>query len=96
MKIESIKSKPLKLLILKDDDRLLPQAHRKKIRRIIRALMSMRTIQDFLDIPKGRPHRLKGARSNTYAITVYANWRITFVYHEDDHSIHILDFEDYH
>ncbi len=96
MEIVSIKSKALKLLILKNDPRLLDAKYVPKLRKLITLLRAQESIDAFLRTPKGRPHRLKGDRSDIYAISVYANWRLTFKYVEQDNSIHILDFEDYH
>lgn len=96
MDIVSVKHKGLRRLIEKDDDRLLPAQYRLKIRRLIAILIGLGAIEDFLALPRGKPHRLKGNRSDTYAITVYANWRLTFEYEAETQSLHILDFEDYH
>jgi len=46
--------------------------------------------------PYGRPHKLKGDRDGFYAVSVYANWRITFLHDAKLQTIHILDYEDYH
>ena len=96
MFIVSIRHKGLKKLIVKNDSSGLPQQYVGKIRGLLQALDVAETIEHFLALPKGRPHKLKGDRAGTYAITIYANWRITFKYDVRDHSIHILDFEDYH
>ncbi|PHS41222.1 MAG: plasmid maintenance system killer [Robiginitomaculum sp.] len=96
MEIVSIKSKALKRLILNNDARLLPAQYVPKIRRFITLLRDFDGIEEFLAMPKGKPHRLKGDRANTYSVFISKNWRITFEYIEDDNSVHILDFEDYH
>ena len=96
MDIVSVKHKGLKRLIENDDDRLLPAQYRIKIRRLISILIAIETIEGFLALPRGRPHKLKGNRANIYAISVYANWRLTFEYEAKTQSLHILDFEDYH
>ena len=96
MEIVSIKSKALKLLILKNDARLLPAKYVPKIKYLITLLRGFDGIEEFLIMPKGKPHRLKGDRSDTYSVSVYANWRLTFEHVEEDNSVHILDFEDYH
>ena len=96
MEIVSIKSKALKLLILKNDPRLLPAKYVPKIVDLINSLRDLDGIDEFLSLPKGKPHRLKGDRTGAYAISVYANWRLTFKYVAKDNTIHILDFEDYH
>ena len=67
-----------------------------KIIELIDAFRDLDGIDELLSLPKGKPHKLKGNRSGTYAISVYANWRLTFEYVVKDNTIHILDFEDYH
>ncbi len=96
MDILSIKSKALKLFITKNDKRLLPGKYVGKISAVIDVLLDAETIDDVMAYPYGKPHPLKGERVGTYAISIYANWRITFVYEEKEHTVHILDFEDYH
>ncbi len=96
MDIISIKSKALKLLIERNDTRLIPGKYVRKVRAVLDVLNDAQNIADVLAYPYGRPHKLKGDRAGTYAISVYANWRITFEYNEIKHTIHILDFEDYH
>ncbi|MQA89487.1 MAG: killer protein [Gemmatimonas sp.] len=48
-----------------------------------------------LDQPGLHFHRLKGNRSDTYAVTVRANWRVTWCVDLDGSFIDI-DYEDYH
>ncbi len=96
MDIVSIKSKALKLYLIKGDARLLQKQYLNKIRAVLDALIDAETIEDIMAHPYGKPHKLKGDRSGTYAISVYANWRITFVHNAVDNTIHILDYEDYH
>lgn len=96
MDILSIKSKALKLLITRNDSRLLPAKYVGKVRAVLDVICDAQTIDDVLAYPYGKPHPLKGDREGTFAISVYANWRITFVYEEKEHTVHILDFEDYH
>jgi proteic killer suppression protein len=45
-------------------------------------------------LPMFRFHRLTGDRRGTYSVTVKANWRITFRFHEG--AAHNVDLEDYH
>lgn len=96
MEIISIKSKALKLLVTRNDVRLISAKHVRKVRAVLDVIIEADTIDDVLAYPYGRPHQLKGDRAGTFAISVYANWRITFFYDEKEHTIHILDFEDYH
>lgn len=96
MIIHSVRHKGLKRLIEKDDPRLLPSQYIGRIRDVLDAITEAAHINEFLAFPRGRPHKLKGDRSDTYSISIYANWRLTFTYEASDQSIHILDFEDYH
>ena len=47
-----------------------------------------------LMLPGFQMHRLKGARNDTWAVTVTGNWRITFKFDGID-VIHV-NLEDYH
>jgi toxin HigB-1 len=67
--------------------------HRKRFRMQLAALDTAMAIED-MDIPGFRLHRLKGKRSDTWAISVSGNWRLTFRF-EDGHVLD-LNYEDYH
>jgi proteic killer suppression protein len=63
----------------------------------------VRTIVSFLDVASGpgdmqqpsfRLHALKGRLKGVWAVTVRANWRITFRF--DDGNAYDVDFVDYH
>ena len=96
MDIISIKSKAIKRFIVKGDAKLLPANHVPKIQAILTVLLEVETIDEFMAYPYGRPHRLKGDRDGFYAISVYANWRISFWHEAETNTVHILDYEDYH
>lgn len=49
---------------------------------------------DDMRLPTYHFHALKGDRKGDYAVTVRANWRITFGW-EDGGAVHV-DMEDYH
>ena len=49
---------------------------------------------DDLNLPGLNFHRLSGASKGRYAVSVSANWRITFGWNEQD-AVEV-DFEDYH
>jgi proteic killer suppression protein len=49
----------------------------EKLRRILARLDIATTPQD-LDLPGSRLHPLKGDRKGSWAVTVRANWRVTF------------------
>ena len=96
MKIRSIAHKGLRNLVEKDDARKLPADYVEKIRAVVSRLIAMEDISEFLRIPRGKPHKLKGDRADVYAIAVYANWRITFRHDREENEIWDLNFEDYH
>jgi len=96
VEIISVKSKALKRYIEKGDAKLLPAQHVSKINAVITVLLEVETINEFMAYPYGRPHKLKGDRDGFYAVSVYANWRITFRHDPETNTIHILDYEDYH
>jgi proteic killer suppression protein len=48
----------------------------------------------WLALPLFRFHPLTGNRRGTYSVTVKANWRVTFRFHEG--AAHDVNLEDYH
>lgn len=67
--------------------------HSKRIRLILAQLEQAKTIHD-LNIPTLKLHELKGLRKGIWSVTVQANWRITFRFHNGDAEI--INYEDYH
>lgn len=67
--------------------------HTKRLNLILAQLNQARSISD-LDIPTLRLHTLKGSRKGIWAVTVQANWRITFRFVDGDAEI--VNYEDYH
>ena len=57
------------------------------------ALDTASVIED-INLPGYRLHPLKGQRKNIWAITVSANWRLTFEFNDGD--VYLLNYEDYH
>ncbi|MGA3039925.1 MAG: type II toxin-antitoxin system RelE/ParE family toxin [Bryobacteraceae bacterium] len=49
---------------------------------------------DDMVLPMFRFHPLTGDRRGTYAVTVKANWRVTFRFHEE--AAYDVNLEDYH
>ena len=94
MEIRNVKNKALKAFIESETTKGLPSAHIDKIRDIITFLLEAETIEEIFDLPKYKPHRLKGSRAGTFSLSVTANWRITFAHNSNE--ITDLDFEDYH
>jgi len=91
--IKSFKSNKLKKAFLKDDfSGILPE-HIEKCKLILSVINMATDIAD-LNRPSFKLHQLRGDREGIWAITVRANWRITFKFENGD--AYILDYEDYH
>ena len=72
--------------------RVAPQ-HVGKLLRILTAL-DRSGGPEGMDIPGFRLHPLKGRLQGHYAVSVSANWRVTFRF-EDGHAVDV-DYLDYH
>lgn len=91
--IKSFAHKGLKKFFLTGSKARIQAKHEKRIHLILAQLNQARNIQD-MDIPTLKLHRLKGNRKSTWAVTVQANWRITFRF-VDGNAEHV-NYEDYH
>ena len=67
--------------------------HAKRLRELLTALNAARGPAD-LNRPSWRLHGLAGDRSGFHAVTVQANWRLTFRFVGQD--VELLDYLDYH
>lgn len=65
----------------------------EKVRKILSALEAANSPED-MALPMFRFHALVGDRRGTYSVTVKANWRVTFRFHEG--AAHGVNLEDYH
>ncbi|MGA2686465.1 MAG: type II toxin-antitoxin system RelE/ParE family toxin [Candidatus Korobacteraceae bacterium] len=91
--IRSIRHKGLKRLFEDDDPRGVNQDHVGKLRNILARLAAARTVED-VDLPGFRLHPLRGELTGFYAVTVRANWRLIFRFH--DGYAEDVDYVDYH
>jgi proteic killer suppression protein len=91
--IRSVKHKGLKRLLEDGDRSRLPADMADRIENMLTALNDALAIEE-LDRPSYRLHQLKGDLKGHYAITVRANWRITFRF--EDGEVLDVDFVDYH
>ena len=71
----------------------LPPDMVTRIALILSVIDTANTI-DEIDLPSFRLHRLSGDRKGQWAVTVRANWRITFRF--DAGQADDVDFVDYH
>lgn len=67
--------------------------HSDKLRRILIRL-EVATCPDDMDLPSFVLHPLKGEKLGLWAVTVQANWRVTFRFTGQD--VEIVNYEDYH
>lgn len=86
--------KGLKRLSEDDDPSGLPPHSIGKIKAILAALEFADELSQVATLPGWRLPALKGRRQGEYAITVTANWRITFTVQEN--VVTNLNLEDYH
>ncbi|MEW5746701.1 MAG: type II toxin-antitoxin system RelE/ParE family toxin [Nitrospirota bacterium] len=67
--------------------------HAKQLRLILTILDAASSIEG-INVPSLRLHRLKGERKDTWAVTVQANWRVTFRF--ENGNVEVVNYEDYH
>lgn len=91
--IKSFKHKGLKKLFEQGSANGINPEHLKKVK-IILATLDRATCVEEINAPAFGLHELKGDRKGIWAVTVRANWRITFKLENGD--AYILDYEDYH
>ncbi len=91
--IESFRHKALKRFYENNELRGLPQDMVERIREILTALDAAETIAE-MNLPTFRLHPLKGKLKGFWAVTVRANWRITFRF--EGGSVLDADLVDYH
>jgi proteic killer suppression protein len=91
--ITSFRSRSLKRFWERDDRSKLPADRIERIAMILDRLDSATSPED-LNLPGTGFHKLSGTSKGRYAVSVSANWRITFGWLEQD-AVEV-DFEDYH
>jgi proteic killer suppression protein len=67
--------------------------HQKRLRDLLTALNAAND-PSYLGHPSWRLYKLAGGLSGFYALTIQANWRLTFRFVEND--VELLDYLDYH
>jgi len=91
--IVTFRHKGLKRFYEDDDASKLPPDMLERIRGILTVLDHARNLKA-VDRPALRLHALKGGLKGFHAVTVRANWRIVFRFHEGE--VRDVDFVDYH
>lgn len=67
--------------------------HAKKLRLILAMLNDAQSFDD-INAPALRLCPLKGQRAELWAVTVQANWRVSFRFENGD--VYVVDYLDYH
>jgi len=91
--IRSFRHKGLKRLYEDDDSRFVVAEHVTKLRNILARLDAAGSVED-MNLPGLNLHALKGKLKGFMAVTVRANWRVTFRFVEG-HAFEV-DYLDYH
>ena len=91
--IRSFKHKGLERFFITGSKKGIQPDHTEKIARILDRLDASVSPVD-MNLPGYRLHELKGKESETWAVTVNGNWRITFQFKGQD--AFIVDYRDYH
>lgn len=91
--IKSFRHSGLKELYEEGRSARVAQGHISKLLRVLTALDRSGSPSG-MDIPGFRLHPLKGPMKGRYAVSVSANWRVTFRF-EDGHAVDV-DYLDYH
>jgi proteic killer suppression protein len=91
--IGTIKHKGLSRLHQKNDRSGIRPDLVDKAQKILSSLEAADVPED-MALPMFRFHPLTGDRRGTYSVTVKANWRITFRFH--DGAAYDVNLEDYH
>jgi toxin HigB-1 len=91
--ILSFKHKGLEAFYARGHKSGIQPIHANRLRELLTALNAAKGPQD-LGKPSWRLHGLSGDRVGFYAVTVNANWRLTFRFIGSD--VELLDYLDYH
>ncbi len=91
--IRSFRHKGLKRLFENAETKGVRQDHVEKIENILAVLNRARAAED-MDLPGFHLHPLKGDLKGFWGVTVRANWRIVFRFHEGEP--YDVDLTDYH
>ncbi len=91
--IQGFKHKGLKRLFENAETKGVSQDHVEKLENILAVLNRAGRPED-MSLPGFRLHALKGDLKGFWSVTVRANWRVVFRFHEGD--AYDVDLVDYH
>lgn len=92
--IQSFKCKETRKIWQGEISLRLPQSIQQIARRKLRMLNNAKRLTDLQIPPNNRLEALKGDRSGEYSIRINDQWRICFVW-SDENAYHVI-IEDYH
>ena len=91
--IRSFDHKGLELFYRKGSSKGIQAIHAKRLRLILGLLDSV-TVVEGMSAPGLDLHLLKGDKKGLWAVTVQANWRLTFRFADGDAEV--VNYVDYH
>ncbi len=94
MRIRTFAHAGLRRLYRADHTKGLPPDAVDKLRKMLAFLQDMETVDELRTLPAWKAHRLKGARTGTWALHVTRNWRMTF--RIENNELIEVNYEDYH
>ncbi|SEJ30772.1 proteic killer suppression protein [Dyadobacter sp. SG02] len=92
--IKTFSHKGLRLLWEKDDASKLPSEQIDKLRRILSALNTAKSLEPIRAIPGYRLHALSGRLEGVWSVWVTANYRVLFRF--EGGNAYNIDYVDYH
>lgn len=91
--IKSFKHKGLERFFETGDKSGIQAHHANRLQEQLTAL-NIATCPQNMNVPKWKLHKLSGSLKEHYAVTVNANWRLTFTF--NGKNAKIVDYQDYH
>ena len=91
--IESFKQKELEKFFLTGRGKLPQVAHRRRVAMIL-DLLHAAAVPENMNYPGSHFHKLQPSTADRYAVSVPANWRIYFVFRND--NAYDVEYIDYH
>jgi proteic killer suppression protein len=91
--IRSFAHKGLELFYRKGSTKGIQAQHTKRLRLILGLLDAAKLVED-MQAPGLGLHPLKGNKQGLWAVTVQANWRVTFRFVDGDAEV--VNYVDYH
>jgi proteic killer suppression protein len=96
MQLARFGHKGLRQLYEDGDARGLPSATADKLRKLLFALETAKTLEQLARFPGWKLHPLKGDLKGLWSLTVTGNWRLIFRYDGRTNTASDIDLIDYH